>query len=248
MNLNSDINEDFLSIDIKDIINSIVQRARMIALFAVVTCICFFLISKFVMVPLYEADVTLCVGNNKTMVSDGMDYNDVNASITLVPTYVELIQSNNILSEVAARTQSLGYDAEDIGGMLSVSAYEETQIIMLSIINPNPEHANIIANCIAEVAPEKIVELMEGTSVKVVDESELPTAPISPNVKKNTVLGFLFGAFIGIVIAILLSIFDNSIKEESNLTDLFPELPVLGIIPEFSSEDEILSKSEMVKG
>lgn len=229
--------EDFFQIDIKTLVDAVVLKIKMIILFALAFGVSAFIISEFVITPKYMASITMCINNNKTMVTDSMDYNDVNASITLVPTYVELIQSYNVLNEVAAKTHDLGYTADDISGMIGVATKEETQIIMLSVINPNPEHANIIANAIAKVAPEKIIDLMEGTNVKVVDESVLPETPVSPSVKKNTVLGFLFGGFLGVALAVLLALLDNSVKSEDDLIHMFKDIPVLGVIPEFINEE-----------
>lgn len=47
----------------------------------------------------------------------------------------------------------------------------------LTVINPNPEHAYIIANAIADTAPIKATEIMDGSSVKVIDYAEQPLRP-----------------------------------------------------------------------
>ncbi len=244
MNSNSNISDEMFEIDFKMLINAVLARIKMIILFAVVCGLSAFLISKFVIIPKYCANVTMCVSNNKTIVADGLDFNDVNASITLVPTYIQLIQSNTVLGEVAAKTNELGYTAKDIGGMISISGYDDTQIINLEVVNPNPEHANIIANAMAVVAPDKMEDLMEGAAVKVIDESVLPEEPFSPSTKKNTLLGFILGAFIGIAIAVIIEMLDTSVKSESDLNSMYPDLPVLGVIPEFTMIEENSSKSD----
>lgn len=243
MNSNEKFDEDLFEIDLKSIINAVMSRLKMIVVFALAFALSAFIISNFVMVPKYRATITMCISNSKTMISDSFDINDVNAGIALVPTYVELIQSNNVLGEVAAKTQDLGYTIDDIYSMISISTKEETQIITLNVTNPNPEHANIIANAIADIAPDKITDLMEGSAVKVVDESVLPEYPVSPNVFKYTILGFLFGGFLGVALAILSTLLDTTIKTENDITELYPNIPVLGVIPTFVNQP-VKNKSE----
>lgn len=238
MNSTSTNSDVYFEIDIRKIFNAILKKIKMIILFAVAFGVSAFLISNFVMTPKYSASVSMCINNSNSMSSDSLDINDVNAGIALVPTYIELMQSYNILSEVAAKTQDLGYAVEDIVSMISVSTIDETQIAIVSVVNPNPEHANIIANAIADVVPERIVSFMEGTSIKVVDNSVLPEQPSFPNVKKFTFLGTAFGLFIGIVLAVLIELLDRTIKSESDINDIYANIPVLASIPEFTQVDD----------
>lgn len=233
--INSDIN---FEIDISKIFEALLKRIKMIILFTAAFGISAFLISNFVITPKYIASVSMCITNNKSMASDSLDINDVNAGIALVPTYIELMQSYNILSEVAAKTQDLGYTVEDIASMISVSTVDETQIAVVSVVNTNPEHANIIANAIADIVPDRIVSFMEGTSIKVVDNSVLPEEPASPNVKKYTVFGLALGLFLGAALAVLMELLDRTVKSEGDLNSIYENIPVLGIIPEFNHSED----------
>lgn len=238
MNSKDENNEDFFDIDLHRLINAVFTRIKIIVSFAIAFGISAFLLSNFVITPKYAATITMCVNNNKTMASDTLDFNDVNAGIALVPTISKLIQSYNIVDEVAAKTQDLGYVSDDILAMMGISSIDETQILALNIVNPNPEHANIIANAFADVIPGKINDLMEGSSVKIVDESVIPEKPVSPNAIKYSVYGFIFGGFIGVLLAILLELLDTTIKNEDELINLYPNLPVLGVIPDFGVYEE----------
>ena len=116
--------------------------------------------------------------------------------------------------------------------MISFSSAEDAQILTLTVINPNPEHAYIIANAIADTAPIKATEIMDGSSVKVIDYAEQPLRPFSPTVFKNTVLGLILGFVISIGIAVLIEITDESIREENDIRKLYPDVPIIGTVPE----------------
>ena len=56
--------------------------------------------------------------------------------------------------------------------------------------------------------------------------------PFSPNVFKNTVLGLILGFVISIGIAVLIEITDESIREENDIRKLYPDVPIIGTVPE----------------
>lgn len=159
----------------------------------------------------------------------------MNTATMLVNVYVEMIKSDNILSEVAQQT-NLGYTAKDIKAMIGATAVNETPIMQVNVTNPNPAYAIMIANAIADIAPEKITEFMDGSSVKIIDRPKLPEYPSSPNVTKNTAIGLVLGFIVSCGLILLMEILDTRIKSEEELTKLL-DIPVIGVIPEIFVEE-----------
>jgi capsular polysaccharide biosynthesis protein len=153
----------------------------------------------------------------------------------LVPTYIELIKSKSVLKTVEEKINT-GYTSDQLASMISASEQgDETQLMVLQVTNSNPENAYLIANAIADIAPTKIVELMDGSSVKVVDYAEMPTEPTSPNVLKNTVIAAVLGLVLSIGIIFLRYILETSIKSEDDIKRMFPNIPVIGVVPEIEA-------------
>ena len=71
----------------------------------------------------------------------------------------------------------------------------------------------------------------------IVDEGRVPTAPFSPNVPRNLLLGLLFGLGLGAALAYLYEYLTNSIKTADDVRSAL-RLPVLGVIPEKSKADD----------
>lgn len=224
-------NTEVFEFDFRRIFEAILDRWRMIAVTSVVMGLCACIYSLFLITPLYRASATMYVNNNKNTVSENLSNNDITASLQLVPTVTRIFDSRTTLGEVAKEI-NLGYTADDISGMISFSSTEDTQILTVTVVNPNPDHAYIIANAIADIAPLKATEIMDGSSVKVIDYAEQPDSPFSPNVPKNMILGLMFGFLLSVVIAILIEITDNSIREEGDITRLYPDIPIIGTVPE----------------
>lgn len=229
-------------IDLQKLLIAIIDKIRFIISITIAFGIIFGLISVFLINDVYQTQVSLYVNNNKDAVSQNLDAGDISAATMLVSTYVHLINSNAVLEDVVNRID-LDYDVEDISEMINVSAIEDTQMLILSVSNTNPKHAYIIANAIADTAPSKITEIMDGSTVKVVDYAVEPESPIYPNVLKNIILGLFLGFALGVAVAVVSELLDNSIKSEEDIAKIIPDIPVIGVIP-----DIVVKNTEESKG
>jgi capsular exopolysaccharide synthesis family protein len=71
------------------------------------------------------------------------------------------------------------------------------------------------------------------STIKVVDPPLVPKTPYSPNTKRNLMVGFLLGGFLGLGLAFLINFLDNTLKGPED-TEKLTGLPSLGVIPHFS--------------
>jgi succinoglycan biosynthesis transport protein ExoP len=71
---------------------------------------------------------------------------------------------------------------------------------------------------------------LRSSNVRVVDIARIPTQPISPNVRRSLVLGFLLALGLGIGLAVVLETFDTTVRSMEELSTIC-ELPALGTIP-----------------
>jgi capsular polysaccharide biosynthesis protein len=227
--------DSVIIIDLVSLFELLISKIKMIIFMVVIFAVMGALVSRYVIVPKYTATVTFYVNNNKNSVSQNLSYSDLSAASMLVPTYIELIKSKSVLKTVEDKINT-GYTSDQLASMISASEQgDDTQLMVLQVTNSNPENAYLIANAIADIAPTKIVELMDGSSVKVVDYAEMPTEPTSPNVFKNTVIAAVLGLVLSIGIIFLRYILETSIKNEDDIKRMFPNIPVIGVVPEIEA-------------
>ncbi len=69
-----------------------------------------------------------------------------------------------------------------------------------------------------------------GQNVRVIDLAQPPRQIYKPKVKLNTLLGLLFGLFLGVAAAFLLEYIDNTLKTPEDVRSSL-DMPVLGMIP-----------------
>jgi polysaccharide biosynthesis transport protein len=82
---------------------------------------------------------------------------------------------------------------------------------------------------------------LRSSNIRVVDIARTPTYPISPNVRRNLVLGLLLGLGLGMGLALMLESFDTTVRNMDELSAI-STLPALGTIPLQLANNDALRK------
>jgi len=238
--------EQFEELDIKRLLRIMSQSLNFIIVTTLLVGIVAFVYNETMVLPSYQSSVTMYVNNNnrstllsKTQTSGA----DMQASQMLVETYIEIIKSDNLMngiSEEVERRYGLNYSAGQILGMLSANSVNKTEILRVSITGTNPEHTALIANVIADIAPDLISEFIEASTVKIIDHAVIGKR-VAPNVLRNTALGCIIGFLCSCAYIIIIQVFDTRVKSETDLENWFHK-SILGIIPEIGNPDSSSSK------
>ncbi|MFH7445355.1 hypothetical protein RA265_30460, partial [Pseudomonas syringae pv. tagetis] len=77
-------------------------------------------------------------------------------------------------------------DYETVSDMIEAGAVNSTEVFEIQVTSADPEEAERIANCIAELLPGRISEIVEGSSVKIVDYAIVPSHKSSPSISRYT--------------------------------------------------------------
>jgi capsular exopolysaccharide synthesis family protein len=77
----------------------------------------------------------------------------------------------------------------------------------------------------------QILSQLQSGEVEFEQAAAAPSAPSSPKVFRNTVIGALLGLLIGLAAAFLLQHLDRRLREPSDLEDVYG-VPLLGVVPE----------------
>ena len=120
---------------------------------------------------------------------------------------------------------------------MTTSIESQTQLIDVFVTLDTPDHAYELARAVAEVAPDYIANIVDGSSMKIAVAPEKPQKKYSPSTKRNTVVGALLGFLISVAGLVLLDLTDRRIKSEESLIERYP-YPIVGTIPDiFGSMD-----------
>jgi len=87
----------------------------------------------------------------------------------------------------------------------------------------------------------RISEVMQPTDVQVIDVAVAPSKPISPNKSLYVMIAGILGLVIGVGLAFVLEYMNKTVKTIEDVKQ-YLDLPVLGSIPDFDSNTELLEK------
>ena len=186
-------------------------------------------------VPEYTSSTTLVLtkGNdNITQIqteTDSITSSDIALNSQLVSTYSELAKSKKVLRAVISNLNS-DIDEEELRKNITVSSVKDTELIEIDVTNTDAAVAAQIANEIAKVFTENVIEIYSINNVHIVDQAEPADLPSNVNHTKD----ILIFAFLGVVVAtmyiLVYNMFDTTIKSAEDIERLL-KLPVLISLP-----------------
>ncbi|MCX6044819.1 MAG: hypothetical protein NT075_06870 [Chloroflexi bacterium] len=170
----------------------------LITLCGLVAGICAFIVSLYVMVPLYRSSVTLMVKTTALTNSNANsghfnDYDTFLANEDMTLTFKELAQKRPVADAAA---QSLGIDSDQLYGQIEIAVIPKTPLMVLSFESTQPDQAVAVANAAAAalIQSSKTLEWMPGRDLAVVEKAERPDEPVSPRIQLNIMVAIVVGA------------------------------------------------------
>lgn len=223
-------------IDLVQLAKALWHRAWAIILAMVIFGAAAFSYAYFLITPLYKASAMLYVNNSSLSVgSTKVDLSDLNAAQSLVDTYIVILKTRTTLEDVI-EAAGLSYDYETLSKMIEAGAVNSTEVFSIEVTSPDPAESEKIANTIAELLPDRIAEIVDGSSVRIVDYAVVPSHKASPSLSRYTLLGLLLGAVVSCGVIVLRVLFDEQIRDEEYVRQTF-DLPLLAAIPDLTGKN-----------
>lgn len=194
--------------------------------------------SYFFVKPEYTSTTSLVLAQSSSsgQTGDGaISATDLTMNSKLVSTYSELIKRKAILGQVCENLNIPDSNIQELRGKIKVNSAKNTEIIEISVTNKDPNIAAAIANEIAKVFGEKIVEIYNISNVYLLDRAEANAVPSNINHMKDVVVFAFIGLVIAAVYVLIANMLDNTIKTEQDV-EATTELLVLSSIPNYDVE------------
>lgn len=223
-------NEENEVIDLTEILSAVRQHLLELIFVTLVAALVGFTASKLLMTPKYDSSALMIV-NTRQDVNANVTSDQINSATKLVSTYSIIIKSDTVLQQVIDNL-GLNLTYAQLNKRVTVAAVDDTQVMKITVQSDSPEWARQVCEQIITVAPDVIKEAVEAGSVKVISNASLATEPVSPNIKKNTMLAAAVGFVLVIGIIVLQVLLDNKINTEEDVTK-YLDMTVLGVIPQY---------------
>lgn len=225
------------TIDLIPLLKALLKKLWLIVLVGVLTGLAVFFITKVVVKPTYRSGFTAYVNNKQSQQStDYLTSSDVSASKQLVQTYKNILTSNTILM-ASAKSISVEQPYETLKLKVSTEIQDETEIIAIYVVDTDPKFAFEYAEAISRTAPQYMAEIVEGSSMKIIDYPVYNERRYKPSYVRFLIVGALIGALLVAVWIIIRYFMDDTITNEEDLESKF-DIPILGVIPDIIKSTE----------
>ncbi len=224
---------DYYVIDVAHVVKSVWHRIWVVAICGVLAAVIAFSVAAFAITPTYSSSIMLYVNNSSFTVGDlgfSISSSEISAAQSLVKTYTVLLKNRTTLEKIIDETK-VGYTWEELYEMIDAAPVNETEIMEVMVTSTDPYEAEKIANCIAKVLPKRVSEIVEGSSMEVVDSAIAVNKKVAPNITKYTAVGFVLGVLLSGALLVVLALLDNTIHDEEYILNNF-EYPILAKVPD----------------
>lgn len=218
--------------NISDFFKYYLSKSILVIFFIAIGLITSILYTSDFQIPLYKSQTSLVLtrsGDTNTITTT-----DVSLNKNLVSTYREIIKSRRILSRVI---ESLGLKTteKELNKKINVTSANDTELIIISVVDEDSKKARNIANEIASVFKEEITEIYNIENISIVDEAIRAKEPYNVSVIKQYTMGIGAGFLLGSLIITVIFYFDDSIKKPEDIEEKIG-LSVLSTVPKYKNK------------
>jgi len=238
----SNVNEEF-EIDLLQLLRVLWKKAGVIALVALLCATITFSYAFFLVDPEYKSRATMYVNNSSFSVgstSFSISSSELSAASTLLDIYVVILKSYTTL-EMVIEEAGLEYTCEELGKMISAGPVDGTEVFEIVATSTDPAEAELIVDTFTKILPDRIAQIVDGSSVRIVDVARLPVKRSSPSYSRFTAIGFLLGFVLSCavicVMEIIRDLMDNTVKDEQYLMERYG-LPILAEVPDMAQKED----------
>ena len=181
---------------------------------------------KLILTPLYSSTARMYVVNKN---SGSITSSELSVSLYLSKDYAEIILDTPILSKVQD-TLNGKLTIEQIKSYTTVKNIENTRILEVRAVTPDPNTSKIIVDTICNVSQEELIEIMGLDRIKIIKEGSLSKSPTNSSFSEP-LSTILFAAFLlAFLVIYLMYSLNNSISSKEEI-EKYLSINILATIP-----------------
>ncbi|MBE6055126.1 MAG: capsular biosynthesis protein [Clostridium sartagoforme] len=205
------------------------KRLRLILLIITLFTIVSAILSIYVIKPKYEARTKFFIGKESLGEERNYSQNDVIMYQTLMKSYYEIIRTPDILINSIEKS-NINLDVEGVLNDLEVIVIADTQILEVKYRSIDSKEAKQLVSNLTNEFINISKEMVPNGNIKILQKVTVSEEAVTPNKKLNILIGAFVGIVIGILLSFLLESFDKTIREKEELEDII-DLPIIGTLP-----------------
>lgn len=249
------MDESTKEIDLAELLGELLKRIKFIILISVIIGALAFAYAKFVLPLQYSSSISMYVKNSDNA-SEQVALGDINASKSLVSTYIVILQNDAVIDKIGDAILK-EYGADDLSDYLSIeyddndkpyvvtsslrnciklTAEQDTEVLLISVTTKSAALSVSICNAMEQIGPEEIKRVTQAGSVQVIGTAKYPNSPSGPNVRRYTLIGIVLGFILSAGIVIVRKMLDTTIRTGDDIKTRF-DYPILAEIPDIEAKE-----------
>lgn len=218
-----------VEIDVLSLVKTMWRRKFLIVVTAFAMAIVALGYSTFIIKPNYTSTTRIYVVNRQANENSTLTNQDLQAGTYLVKDYKEIILSQDVLAKVIDDLK-LNVQPSALAKKINVTVPTDTRIVSIAVSDGDAKEAARIANSLRQIAAEKIIAVTKVSDVTTLEEAEVPNSPSSPNIRRNTLIGFLAGGVFISVVILVVEVLDDRVKKPEDVEEALG-ITLLGVVP-----------------
>ena len=118
-----------------------------------------------------------------------------------------------------------------ISSCVTASVSETAPVVTITVETTNRKLSYKLAQKIAEIAPIKVAEVVDGSSMRIIDEPLPPGGKASPNSRRSATTGFLLGFILSTLLLVFMDLVYDTVQSGEDMERRYG-VPVIGHIPD----------------
>jgi len=230
--------DDEIEIDLGALFFELLGHWKMIMLSAMLTGIIGLVFSLFLITPQYQSTSELYVLSKSTSITS---LADIQMGTNLTNDYMVVVKGRPVLEQVI-RNLSLEETYNELKEKVALNNPSDSRILQITVTDPKPDRAKLIADEIAEIASNFISVKMDQDPPTIISYGYSDGEPVSPNVLMNTAVGILVGGFLAVAIVVITYLLNDTIMNAEDVERKLG-LNLLGTLPYEESEADLVTKN-----
>ena len=219
------------------------------AFFFAAAAFCF---CEFLATPAYTATASVLVTNGGIIVKDSyndsesVNTTDITASINLVDTITDILETSEIFKQLAIQTNGR-FSYSDLKAMATVSGRTDNSMFVdVSFKAESAKEATELVNAFVSLAPDYITNFVPYSNVAVASTADKAIL-VFPKTAITVVIMGVLGAVVAFAVALIIDSLDQAISGDEDFTSHY-DIPLIGSVPDFESIGIIGTNSSYQKG
>lgn len=209
--MNSDYMNDELEIDLIELLKHLLQNIKSIL---VVTLVCGFItfgVTQFILPKSYTSSTDITIMPQGELLD-----------------YTSYLNGNVVLERVGSETN---IDVDTLLQNIVITRDESNPYnYNITITTNNPKLSCRVVKNVVKAFKKEMMSDLGLSSVAIVNEAQVNTTPVSPDVKKNTLIGTLIGLVLSVLYFVLRFLFNKHFINDKEV-EMFLGVDVLAEIP-----------------